>query len=99
MIRIQLKVKLFEILNRMLVCKSNLFLVIRSIAALWYQANSDYYLVPIYMSNLLFEAIRLKIPGGSSERCLKWGGGGGGSLRDLSKNILKQGLGKGKSCS
>ena len=32
--------------------------------------------------------------GGSSERCLKWG-----SLRDLSKNILKQGVGKGKSCS
>ena len=27
--------------------------------------------------------------GGSSERCLKWGGGGRGSLRDLSKNILK----------
>ena len=26
--------------------------------------------------------------GGSSERCLKWGGGGGSS-RDLSKNILK----------
>ena len=26
--------------------------------------------------------------GGSSERCFKWGGGG--SLRDLSKNILKQ---------
>ena len=25
--------------------------------------------------------------GGSGERCLKWGGGGGGSLRDLSKNI------------
>ena len=25
--------------------------------------------------------------GSSSERCLKWGGGGGGSLRDLSKNI------------
>ena len=25
--------------------------------------------------------------GGSSDRCLKWGGGG--SLRDLSKNILK----------
>ena len=25
--------------------------------------------------------------GGSSERCLKWGGRG--SLRDLSKNILK----------
>ena len=35
--------------------------------------------------------------GGSSERCLKWGGGG--SLRDLSKNIVKQGVGKGKSCS
>ena len=35
--------------------------------------------------------------GGSSERCLKWGGGG--SLRDLSKNILKQGVGKGESCS
>ena len=33
--------------------------------------------------------------GGSSERFLKWGGGG--SLRDLSKNILKQGVGKGKS--
>ena len=25
--------------------------------------------------------------GGGSERCLKWGGGG--SFRDLSKNILK----------
>ena len=37
--------------------------------------------------------------GGSSERCLKWGGGGWGSLRDLFKNILKQGVGKGKSCS
>ena len=35
--------------------------------------------------------------GGSSQRCLKWGGGG--SLRDLSKNFLKQGVGKGKSCS
>ena len=36
--------------------------------------------------------------GGSSERCLKWGGGGvGESSRDLSKNILKQGVGK--SCS
>ena len=32
--------------------------------------------------------------GGSNEGCLKWGGGG--SLRDLSKNILKQGVGKGK---
>ena len=37
--------------------------------------------------------------GGSSERCLKWIGGGWGSLRDLSKNILKQGEDKGKSCS
>ena len=37
--------------------------------------------------------------GGSSERCLKWGGGGWGNLRDLFKNILKQGVGKGKSCS
>ena len=37
--------------------------------------------------------------GGSSERCLKWSGGGEGSLRDLSKNISKQGVGKGKSCS
>ena len=37
--------------------------------------------------------------GVSSERRLKWGDGGGGSLRDLSKNILKLGVGKGKSCS
>ena len=37
--------------------------------------------------------------GGNSEGCLKWDGGGGGPLRDLSKNILKQGMGKGKSCS
>ena len=29
--------------------------------------------------------------GGSSERCLKWGGGGGGSLRDLSKKHLQTG--------
>ena len=27
--------------------------------------------------------------GGSSEGCLKWGGGGWGSLRDLSKKHLK----------
>ena len=37
--------------------------------------------------------------GGSSEGCLKWGGGGWRSLSDLSKNVLKQGVGKGKSCS
>ena len=37
---------------------------------------------------------------GSNERCLKWGGWGwGGSLTDLSKNILKQGVGKGKNFS
>ena len=35
--------------------------------------------------------------GGSSERCLKWDGGGV-SLRDLSKNILKQEVCKGKIC-
>ena len=33
--------------------------------------------------------------GDSSEGCLKWGGGDW----DLSKNILKQGMGKGQSCS
>ena len=33
--------------------------------------------------------------GGSSEGCFKWGGGGG-SLRDLSRNISKQGVGKAK---
>ena len=37
--------------------------------------------------------------GGSSERCLKWGSRGGRSLRDLSKDILRQGVGKCKSCS
>ena len=37
--------------------------------------------------------------GGSSEGCLKWGGRGWGSLTALFKNILKQGVGKGKSCS
>ena len=37
--------------------------------------------------------------GGSSEGCLKWGGGQWGSLRDLSENISKQGVGKCKSCS
>ena len=34
--------------------------------------------------------------GGSSAGCLKWFGGGGESLRDLSKNILKRGVGKGR---
>ena len=33
---------------------------------------------------------------GSSERCLKWDGEGGVSLRDLIKNISKQGVGKAK---
>ena len=37
--------------------------------------------------------------GGNNDSCLRWGGGGWGSLRDLSKNILKQGVGKGKRCS
>ena len=32
---------------------------------------------------------------GNSEKCLKWGGGGVGVIRDLSKT----GVGKGKSCS
>ena len=31
--------------------------------------------------------------GVTSERCLKWGGGGWGSLRDLSKKHLKTGGG------
>ena len=34
--------------------------------------------------------------GRSSEGCMKWGGGDGGSLKDLFKNILKQGWVKGK---
>ena len=34
--------------------------------------------------------------GGSSEGCLKWGGGWWGSLRDLSNNFLKQGWVKAK---
>ena len=34
---------------------------------------------------------------GSSEGCLKWGGGG--AVRDLSKNSLKQRVGEFKSCS
>ena len=35
--------------------------------------------------------------GGSSEKCLKWGGGG--LIKGSFKNILKQGVGKGKNCS
>ena len=34
--------------------------------------------------------------GGNSEECLKWGGG---VIKGSSKNILKQGVGKGKCCS
>ena len=34
--------------------------------------------------------------GGNSERCLKWGSGGGRSLRNLSKNILTRGWVKAK---
>ena len=33
---------------------------------------------------------------GSSERCLKWSGE---VIKGSSQNILKQGVGKGKSCS
>ena len=35
--------------------------------------------------------------GDSSERWLKWGGGG--VIKGSFQNILKQGVGKGKSCS
>ena len=35
--------------------------------------------------------------GGSSEGCLKWGGRG--VIKGSFQNILKQGVGKGKSCS
>ena len=38
--------------------------------------------------------------GGSSQRCLKWGGGGGwGVIKGSFQNILKQGVGKVKNCS
>ena len=36
---------------------------------------------------------------GSSERCLKWGGGVWRVIRDFSKTSLKQGVGKGETCS
>ena len=53
----------------------------------------------VYDQNFFWGEGMVDGEGGSSERCLKWGGGGWGSLRDLSKNFLKQGVGKGKSCS
>ena len=37
--------------------------------------------------------------GGSNERCLKWGGWGWGVIKGSFQNILKQGVGKGESCS
>ena len=37
--------------------------------------------------------------GGSSERSLKWGGRGWGVIKGSFQNILKHGVGKGKSCS
>ena len=37
--------------------------------------------------------------GGSSERCLKWGGGGVGVIKGSFQKHLKTGVGKGKSCS
>ena len=37
--------------------------------------------------------------GGSSERFLKWGGGGGGIIKGSFQKHLKIGVGKGKSCS
>ena len=37
--------------------------------------------------------------GGSSERCLKWGGGGWGVIKGSLQKHLKIGVGKGKSCS
>ena len=41
--------------------------------------------------------------GGSSEGCLNWGAGAGGRgcgvVKESFQNILKQGVGKGKSCS
>ena len=36
--------------------------------------------------------------GGNSERCLKWGGGGVGVIKESFKKYLKIGVGKGKSC-
>ena len=37
--------------------------------------------------------------GGSSERCLKWGGGRWGIIKGSFQKRLKTGVGKGKSCS
>ena len=37
--------------------------------------------------------------GGSSEGCLKWGGEQWGVIKGSFQKLLKQGVGKGKSCS
>ena len=37
--------------------------------------------------------------GGSSERCLKWGGGGWRVIKESFQKRLKTGVGEGKSCS
>ena len=48
----------------------------------------------VYDQNFLWEERGGGWGGGGSEGCLKWGGGG--PLRDFSKNILKQGWVKAK---
>ena len=63
-----------------------------------YKSKLPWYMIKIFRGGGRGEGV-VDGEGGSSEGCLKWGGGGGGSLRDLSKNILKQGVRKGKSCS
>ena len=60
----------------------------------------------MWLSDLLLDRVANKIGvqskflggGGSSERCLKWGGGGGVIKGSFQKH-LKIGVGKGKSCS
>ena len=39
------------------------------------------------------------VKGGSSERCLKWGGRGCGVIKGSFLKHLKTGVSKGKSCS
>ena len=56
----------------------------KNLDALESELNGD-----VYDQNFFWGEGVVDGEGGSSERCLKWGGGGGGSLRDLSKNILK----------